>query len=70
MTDYVEACISDSLKTLRDACDTAEREAARKGNDIEAISRIIHAMAWGHANATTPLIAALNTIVRKQEMAK
>jgi hypothetical protein len=51
-----------AIRTMRDACDTAERRVAAAKDDIQASAAVLHAFAWGNANATSHVDTALEWV--------
>ena len=49
--------LCQALRTMRDACDDAERRVS--SGDSDAIQRVLHALAWGSANASSSIENAL-----------
>lgn len=53
------AGLAGAIKTMRDACDQAERHAT-EADRIAAISQVVHALVWGLANAQTRIADAMS----------
>lgn len=65
MNNRVHENLKAAIKIMRDACDDAERHIsaisndARNDQDATAISRVLHTLAWGQANAATHIENAM-----------
>lgn len=65
MNNRVHENLKAAIKIMRDACDDAERhisainDDAQDNRDSAAISRVLHTLAWGQANATTHIENAM-----------
>ncbi len=44
------ANLAQAIQTMRDACDDAEQRIDPK-DEAASIQRVLHSLAWGHANA-------------------
>ena len=60
MKPRVTANLLRAIKTMREACDTAEREASSA--DGPACQRVLHAFAWGFANASSSIETAMASV--------
>lgn len=49
-----------AVQTMRDACDQAERDLAP--GDGNACQRVLHAMSWGLANASSSITTAMSHV--------
>lgn len=65
-----------AILRMRDACDAAEQGVRRAhgaaGIDSRVIARVMHELAWGHANATSSIESAMGCIedIREAEREK
>lgn len=53
--------LNAAIATMRNACEDAAREVAR-GPDEVAVQRVLHAFAWGFANASSGIESAMAAI--------
>jgi hypothetical protein len=51
MSERVTRNLLEAVKTMRDACNAAERAIVKEG-DAAATLAVMHAFAWGWANAS------------------
>jgi len=63
----IRANLARAIRTMRDACDDAERRA--QTGDITAAINVMHALTWGHANATSHIECALSAAADGHEIA-
>lgn len=69
MMNYINQKLAQTIKTLRESCDTMERTLNSDSmTDVAKINQILHEMAWGTANAMTGITSALNQVDRTQQM--
>lgn len=59
--------LNGAVKTMRDACDQAQRAAAH--GDAISIRRTLNALTWGHANAVAAIQDAMAELDRLHERA-
>lgn len=57
--EKARANLNAAILTMRNACDEAERVAAREPIAADAVRRVFHALAWGYANASGPIESAM-----------
>ena len=60
MKPRVTANLARAIQTMREACDTAERDASSA--DSTACQRVLHAFAWGFANASSSIETAMSSV--------
>ena len=64
----VRELLKQAIETMRYYMDTASREIDRDDiTDERMIERVLHAFGWGHANATSSLINAVNDLECQRE---
>ncbi len=54
------AQLKQAIQTMRDACDKAERDALP--GDGNACQRVLHALTWGLANASSSIETAMSHV--------
>ena len=59
--------LNSAVSTMRDACEDAARAIAR-GNDQEAVRRVLHTFSWGWANASVSIENAMSALEDAQEV--
>jgi hypothetical protein len=52
--------LGNAVKTMREACDKAERDLTT--GDSNACQRVLHSFAWGFANASSSIESAMACI--------
>ena len=69
--EYVMARLTDSIATMRAACDDAERVVRRENwSAVEKVAEVSHKLTWGRANAETGIQSALSAVQRFLERAE
>ena len=69
--NYSDQRLMTVVKGMRDACDDAERIIKDKHRTgINKAAQVVHAMAWGWANASIGIESALNQLERESEIEK
>lgn len=53
--------LQKAIKTMREACDAAER-SCNEDKPAEACQRVLHAFAWGMANASSSIETAMSAV--------
>jgi len=59
--------LNAAVETMRNACEEAGRAIAR-GGDQDAARRVLHAFAWGFANASGSIENAMSALEDAQTM--
>lgn len=57
-SERVRRNLAQAIATMRDACDNAERDAARS-DDARAVQGVLNSLAWGFANASSSIEGAM-----------
>ncbi len=52
--------LAHAVKTMREACDRAERDLSK--GDGTACQRVLHALSWGFANASSSIETAMSHV--------
>ena len=53
--------LNDAVEKMRDACDDAAR-AVTHSTDQDSARRVLHALAWGFANASSSIECAMSAL--------
>lgn len=62
----IENNLLAAIKTMRNACDDAERYA--KSGDSRSVQRVLHLLTWGFANASSSIESALSAVEDENEL--
>jgi len=71
MDGYVYSCLKASINTMRDFCDSAEKELETVPDIPERqVNIVLRQLMWGIANANTGISRALLHIARQRKKPK
>ena len=71
MDGYVYSCLKASINTMRDFCDSAEKELETlPDTPEEQVNLVLHELMWGIANANTGISRALAHIGEQRKKPK
>lgn len=63
---YSEEKLRAAIRTMRDFCDTAEHKLSFSDiSEYDKVTAVIHAFAWGLANASNDINTAISGIARE-----